>query len=172
MGTCDKCDELNIDGNWTGSRSSTRKRDIRALELGSLRFIVIDNLEEADIFEDETYWTHGESTSRKLEKCKSGTASMLPKKVTACDNVKVYPNAPHKYSGFPWHAAYPWDGNQNRRWDAIPKYYGNDSAVCSDWTVDKLDTADTVYNTVIGLTLRADYQSMPFLFFHSRLPYY
>ncbi|KAI0190613.1 glycoside hydrolase family 18 protein [Astrocystis sublimbata] len=47
-----------------------------------------------------------------------------------------------KYPPFPKNPSWPWDGIQNGLYDPISRYWGNDSAICSDWTVSQSSMAD------------------------------
>ncbi|KAH8655299.1 hypothetical protein BX600DRAFT_525229 [Xylariales sp. PMI_506] len=134
---CPLCDEINVGGDWPGTVSSAKVK------------------REHD-YEDISENHHGALTSPLMSRA-PGIATMSTKEVLVCNDVRFYVNSPYRYPAFPSNANNPWDGIENGKWDAIDRYYGNNTWACSDWTVGQLATADQVLYG--GSYMRADYQT-------------
>lgn len=121
---CPDCDgdDPSSDPAWPGPGASSRKR--AALPVSVQREEFNSELElETDEYQD------GEGEVHELDKRRTGVATLGYKKVTVLGQ-KL--NGP-QYPSFPKPASFPWDGIQNGRWDAIGRYYGNESADCENW---------------------------------------
>lgn len=75
-------------------------------------------------------------------KAASGSPKPVSKRVVVCGE-KLKGSLDSRYPPFPINPAWPWDGVLNGRYDSISRYWGNTSADCADWSVDKLTPADT-----------------------------
>lgn len=136
MPACDTCNP--DDGTWPGTT-------------------ITINLKERSTDEPQDDEIDGSKEYHILDTRASGTATLSPKPLTVCGQ-RLNSRGDNRYPSFPAKASWPWDGIENGRWDSISRYWGNESAVCSDWSVTWLTNADTVY---IGTTAsRAKYQSM------------
>lgn len=98
----------------------------------------------------------------RLEKRVRGTATTGVKTLKICSsrgNPDIRTRKNTNYPSFPANAFFPWDGIQNGQWDGISRYWGNKTADCSDWSVVKLATHDTIVVPTITGDIRAKYQS-------------
>jgi hypothetical protein len=152
--SCPECDTINVDGNWPGSSiiSLPGKREIAASEKSPSEESTIDYDDSLPIGDEVSKFE--ERDGARLVPRVNGVATIVSKEVTGCGGTKFYLGQPYAYPAFPSNSDYAWDGIQNGKWDAIERYYGNSSAVCSDWGVFAKATADTV-NTG-GAAVRAD----------------
>ncbi|KAJ4152982.1 hypothetical protein LMH87_009497 [Akanthomyces muscarius] len=87
----------------------------------------------------------------------SGTATLGNKMGRLCSKPRVSLGGNGRYPSFPADASFPWNGIDNHRWDSIPRYWGNATGTCDDWTVKKWSTHDTRW--VNGAFERAKYQT-------------
>ena len=136
---CDTCNP--DDGTWPGtiilaSRSDERGDDVHANSTSSNK--------------------HGQEY-HLLNARVSGTATLSPKALNVCGS-RLNTRGNNRYPSFPANVNWPWDGIEQGRWDGISKYWGNDSATCSDWGVTALNTADTTYVSS-STAVRSKYQS-------------
>ncbi|KAK6215153.1 chitinase [Colletotrichum tabaci] len=147
MPGCDWC--TKPDGKWPGSRIPTR-RDILHNATD-----IIDNEKEGEEDGDN------EEGLNFFEKRRPGFATPSTKPVSICGE-KHWGVREARYPAFPADATYPWEGIENGRWDSISKYWGNGSAVCSDWSVKQLSQADTEYIDGSGIPARSPYDRLVF----------
>ncbi len=103
--------------------------------------------------DDEMYPGNGSNLAAR----KDGTATMSSKYVKICDIPKQALIAPYKYPAFPAKASFQWDGIENGKWDSIPRYWGNRSQSCDNWSTTDLQPADL--RDVGGRLARAKYNS-------------
>lgn len=138
---CEDCNE--DDGEWPGDSSS------------------LDSLSTGETLLDDDF-------ASGLARRESGKATLLTKDVTVCpDNsmdsseYKFRMTGDGKYPAFPAPAGNPWDGIEQGKWDAITTYWGNKTAICSDWSTVSLANHDTalIGNSTGIHTVRAKYQS-------------
>ena len=143
---CDTCNEPG--GTWPGSGL-----DARAILISES-----SGYEDVGTFGGDD--REGSGEFHQLVKRPAGIATLGPKKLRMCGRSYLTTGG-GKYPSFPVNALWPWENIENGRWNAISRYWGNDSSVCSDWSVSKSGRAD-ITNTPSG-PRRSKYQSRLFL---------
>lgn len=94
--------------------------------------------------------------SHELERRVAGIATLTERRVRFC-GIPLSLGGEYRYPAFPADPSYPWDGIEAGIWDFIPRYYGNASADCSDWSVAAIQPADET-DLPVG-RVRAKYQT-------------
>ncbi|KAF6785553.1 chitinase [Colletotrichum sojae] len=148
MPPCEWC--TKSDGPWPGS-GIRKKRDEYHNDTD-----VLDHRNAMEI--DEEIEDDDDDGLGTLDKRAWGTATPSSKGVSVCGR-KVRTFANSNYPPFPRDASFPWEGIDNGEWDDISRYWGNGSAVCSDWSIKQLQQADTIYTGASGVSVRAPYDN-------------
>lgn len=129
------------DGTWPFSDTLSR----RAIDAG------LADLQEEDYDDDD------DSANELLERAVRTKATRSHKTVKVC-GLKSQAGPNYRYPAFPADSSVDWDTLDSGNWKPVPRYWGNQSSSCSDWSTAKLNPADDEY-TQAGQLVRAKYQS-------------
>jgi chitinase len=152
------CDAISCnpdDGEWPGDWAVS-VRGMESEDTGSF------DTETETSFENSYEQPHGTRTAGtvaskvEIEKRKESTATISHKKVAVCGQ-EALTSGLDDYPSFPSNQKWAWEGIQKNKWDSVSRYWGNESAICSDWSVTWLQPADT--ETLGNTQVRAKYQS-------------